>query len=218
MRWITVIALLCTAILLNGCTSGESYYRSDYNFSAVDKIAVINVTGPVGGEAARNQIASFFEMELLQRGYSPIERSQVHELLKEQKFQVSGVTTEEGAARAGKILNVPVVMLVNVPKFDNDIQLAAKMIDVETGSILWMGTASGSANKMLGTIIGAAAGAAVGVATTSEDDRLIGGIAGGAIGGVAGNMLTPDQATKMREVTKKVCQNMPARYNMVRAK
>lgn len=218
MRLITVIALLCTAILLNGCTSGESYYRSDYNFSAVDKIAVVNVTGPVGSEAARNQIASFFEMELLQRGYNPIERAQVHELLKEQKFQASGVTTDEGAAQAGRILNVPVVMLVSVPKYKEDIQLSAKMIDVETGSILWMGNASGSANKLFGTILGAAAGAAIGAATTSEDDRVIGAIAGGAIGGVAGNVLTPDQAKKMREITKKVCEDMPARYTMIKAK
>jgi len=218
MRWITVIALLCAIIVLNGCTSGESYYRSDYNFSAVDKIAVINVVGPVGGEAARNQISSFFEMELLQRGFNPVERAQIHELLKEQKFQASSVTSDEGATHAGRILNVPVVMLINVPKFGNDIQLSAKMIDVEDGSILWMGNASGSANKTLGTVIGAAAGAAVGVAATGHDDRVVGGIAGGAVGGLAGNMLTPDTATKMREITKKVCQNMPARYAMIRAK
>jgi hypothetical protein len=218
MRWIATIALFCTLIILSGCSNSESYYRPDYNFAAVDKIAVINVVGPVGGEAARNQISDFFNMELIQRGYDTIERSQIHELLKEQKFQASSVTSDEGAAQAGRILNVPVVMLINVPKFDNDIQLSAKMIDVETGSILWMGNASGSANKMLGTIIGAAAGAAVGVASTGHDDRVVGGIAGGAIGGLAGNMLTPDQATKMRELTKKVCQNMPARYALIKAK
>ena len=216
MRSIAVLTLLAAAVILSGCTTGESYYRPDYNFSAIDKIAVVNVVGPVGGEAARNQIGDFFVMELIQRGYNPIERAQVHELLKEQQFQASSVTTDEGAAEAGRILNVPVVMLINVPKFGDDIQVSAKMIEVETGSILWIGNASGSANKTLGTILGAAAGAAIGHSAAGSGNKTEGAIIGGAVGGLAGNMLTPDTAAKMREITKKVCKDMPARYRMMK--
>ena len=167
--------------------------------------------GPVGGEAAKNQIADFFAMELLKKGYSPIERSQVQILLNEQKFQASDVTSKEGVARAGEILNVPVVFFVNIPKFKENFSMTAKMVDVENGSILWMGSGEGTTGKTLATIAGAAAGVAVGVATTGKDDRVIGGIAGGVIGGAAGNLLTPNQEKAVRKVTTKICKTLPVR-------
>lgn len=197
--------------LISGCTSGEGYFRNDYDYSSVQKIAVVDVIGPVGGEAARNQIADFFAMELLKKGYSPIERAQVHVLLKEQEFQSSAITSSEDAAQAGRILNVPAVLIVNVPKFGEDIQMTVKMVDVEDGSILWMSTGKGKGGKTLGTIVGAAAGAIVGYAVTGEDDKVLGAVAGGVAGGAAGNLLTPDEAEKMLEIIRKVCQTLPPR-------
>ena len=74
----TALLLLFTgavAVSFMGCTSCESYARKGYDFYQVDKIAVVDVVGPVGGEAAKNQIADMFVMELLKKGYSPIERA-----------------------------------------------------------------------------------------------------------------------------------------------
>jgi uncharacterized protein YcfJ len=150
-------------------------------------------------------------MELLKKGYSPIERAQVHVLLKEQEFQASAITSEEDAAKAGRILNVPVVLIVNVPEFGADIQVTAKMVNVEDGSILWMSTGKGKGGKTLGTILGAAAGAAIGWASTGEDDQVLGAVVGGVAGGAAGNLLTPDEAEKMLAIVKKVCKTLPSR-------
>jgi len=211
MKPIIWAGLAASAIFLTGCTSGEGYYRQDYDYSSVQKIAVVDVIGPVGGEAARNQIADFFAMELLKKGYSPIERAQVHVLLKEQEFQASAITSEEDAAKAGRILNVPVVLIVNVPEFGADIQVTAKMVNVEDGSILWMSTGKGKGGKTLGTILGAAAGAAIGWASTGEDDQVLGAVVGGVAGGAAGNLLAPDEAEKMLAIVKKVCKTLPSR-------
>jgi hypothetical protein len=194
-----------------GCTSSESFARKGYDFYQIDKIAVVDVIGPVGGEAAKNQIADMFVMELLKKGYSPIERSQVQVLLKEQKFQASNVTSAENMARAGEILNVPVVLFINVPKFREDMTISAKMVDVEDGSILWMGTGTGSANKTVGTIVGAAAGAIVGASVTGSNDRVVGAIGGGVLGGAAGNLLTPQKEQKARDLIKKICETLPVR-------
>lgn len=211
MRTLLAVLTCVVVISLLGCSTAESYARKDYDFAQVDKIAVVDVVGPVGGEAAKNQIADFFAMELLKKGYSPIERSQVQILLNEQKFQASDVTSKEGVARAGEILNVPVVFFVNIPKFKENFSMTAKMVDVENGSILWMGSGEGTTGKTLATIAGAAAGVAVGVATTGKDDRVIGGIAGGVIGGAAGNLLTPNQEKAVRKVTTKICKTLPVR-------
>ncbi len=215
------IACICTllaALIVGGCATGkgESYIRADYDFNKVTKIAVVEVSGAVRGEAVKNQIGDFFSMELLKKGYTPVERAQVQTVLKEQKFQVSDVTTDEGAAKVGKILNVPVVMLVNIPTYKEDMNMTAKMIDVEDGSILWIGSGSGSTGKTFTTVLGAAAGAAAGAVVAGGDtrDKVAGGVIGGVLGGVAGQALSPQQAEQVKKIIKKVCEKLPPRLGV----
>ena len=68
---------LCTfaaVLFAGGCAAskGESYTRAGYDFSRVEKVAVIEVTGRVQGEDVKNQISDFFVMELLKKGYTPV--------------------------------------------------------------------------------------------------------------------------------------------------
>jgi len=211
------ICTLLAALLVGGCSTGkgESYSKVGFNFAELDKIAILEVSGAVRGDAAKNQIGSFFEMELMKRGYTPVERSQVQALLKEQEFQASDITSDQGAAKAGQILNVPAVMLVNIPECKEQISMTAKMIDVQDGSILWIGNGSGTTGKTFSTILGAAAGAAAGAVVAGGDssDRVAGGIIGGVLGGVAGQALSPQQAEQVQKIVKKVCDSMPARFS-----
>ena len=215
---IVCICTLLVALIIGGCASnkGESYLRTDYDFSKINKIAVIDVSGAVHGEAAKNQIADFFDMELLKKGYTPVERSEIQKLLNEQKFQASDITTNEGAAQAGKILNVPAVMLINIPTYKEEMNMTAKIIDVQDGSILWIGSGSGSTGKTFTTILGAAAGAAAGAAVAGGDtrDKVAGGVIGGVLGGVAGQALSPQQAEQVQKIINKVCKNLPPRFGV----
>ncbi len=214
MKIICAYVFVMVILLAGGCSSGESYVKAGYNFAGLDKIAIADVQGDVGSEAAKNQIADFFAMELMKKGYTPVERAQVQSLLKEHEFQASDLTTDEGAARAGRILNVPVVLVVNIPNFGEEMSMTAKMIDVEDGSVLWAGSGLGSTGRSLATIAGAAGGAVAGVAVAGgdTDDRTIGGIAGGVLGGVAGQALSPQKAQKAQEMIKKMCKSLPYRY------
>ena len=148
-------------------------------------MAILEVTGAVRGETVKNQIGTFFEMELMKRGYSPIERSQVQAILKEQEFQASELSSSEGVVKAGQILNVPVIIVVNIPEFSDKMNMTAKMIDTKDGSILWTGIGSGKTGKWLGTIVGAAAGAAAGATVASDDNQTTGAVIGGVLGGAA---------------------------------
>lgn len=206
MKTAFVCTLLLVGILLAGCSSGESYARTDFDFSTVDKVAVIDVEGQLN-EAIRNQIGSFFVMELLKKGYAPIERAKVQALLSEQEFQSSDVTSSEGMAKAGRILNVNTVLLVNVPNFGDDISMTARMVDLEDGSILWMGSGSGKTGGMLVTLGAAAAGAVVG--STITDDSETGAIAGGVLGGLAGQAMAPQAAQKTKDIVIKICKSLP---------
>jgi len=83
-------------------------------FSGIDKIAIVEVTGKVYGDAVKNDISNLFTMELMKKGYVFIERKGRRILLKEQDFQASDLTTTWGS-KAGQILNVPAVMLIEIP-------------------------------------------------------------------------------------------------------
>ena len=214
----TILAcLLAAATFIAGCATatGESQARVGYDFSKLEKVAVVDVTGAVMGDAAKNQIGDFFVLELLKNGYAPVERSQVQAILKEQKFQTSDMTSAEDAAQAGRILNVPAVLFVSIPDYKDEMSITAKMVGVEDGAILWQATGYGRRGELLATIFGAAAGAGAGAAgghaVGDRDGAVLGGIAGAVLGGAAGQALTPQQAQQVQKIVKEMCRQMPSR-------
>jgi len=209
MKKTILMLLLIAAVIVSGCASGESYVMKGYDFSKVRKIAIADVTGKITGEGAKNQVADYFVIQLLQKGYQPVERAQVRKLLKEQEFQAGDITGTIDAAKAGRILNVPAVLIVNIPQFGEDIIMTAKMIDVEDGSIVWAGSGEASTGKTLGTILGAAGGAIAG-AEVAGDEEVIGAVAGGVLGGAAGYGLTPKNAEIAKKLIKKVTEKIPS--------
>ena len=208
---------LAALAMLTGCQTerGESFMLAGYDFSSVTKVAVLDPTGDIYGDTVKSQVAGYFEMELMRKGYQCVLRTDIKKLLKEQEFQASGVTTAEDAARAGRILNVPVVMMITIPQFDEKISVTAKMVRVEDGTILWAGEGSGRTGKGLNTLLGGALGAAAGAAVAGGDtgDRVVGGVIGGVAGGVVGNALSPEVEEQFKKIIReKVCKELPARY------
>jgi len=210
------IGVLLSAVAAAGCATSEAESQAvaGYDFGRIDKVAIVEVTGRVGSEAVKNQISNLFTMALMKKGYTFIERKDVKALLKEQDFQASDLTTDAGAAKAGQILNVPAVMIIDIPKYKGEkMDMTAKLVDVENGTILWMGTGSGSTGKTLATVGGAIAGAAAGAVLAGGDtnDRVLGGVIGGVVGGVAGNALSPSQEKQVKKVVAKVVKDFPSR-------
>ena len=198
-----VINILIIALLfISGCAAGraESHFRAGYNFSMLDSVAVVAVEGALQSEAAKNQIAEYFEMELLKKGYAPKEWSNVAAALKEREVQASDLSTEEGVAEAGEIVNVPAIMIVNVPHFGDEIFITAKMVDVADGSVLWIGS---GASKTRGLFD---------FGGRSQENELFGGVPGGVMGGgVAAYALSPQEADKVQRLIKRMCKTLPSR-------
>ena len=205
-----VVHMLVIAILFaGGCFSGrgQSFSRVGYNFSTIDKVAIVAVEGTLRSEPAKNQIADLFAMELLKKGYAPKERANVAALLMEQGFQASELITEAGAAEAGKILNVPAVLIINVPHFGDEIFISAKMVDIEDGSILWLGSGSGKIGGF-GSLWGAGA-------SVSSEEELFGGIgiAGGVLGGAENLPLSPKEIERAQRIIRRMCSTLPSRLS-----
>jgi hypothetical protein len=92
-----------------------------------------------------------FVSELLRKGYNVASRSDVEAILKESRFQRSGLTDQD-AAQVGRILNVPAVLIVSVTHLDRDQRwsgnldvsstlaaMGVRLISVERGEVLWVG-------------------------------------------------------------------------------
>ncbi|MHC4489343.1 MAG: hypothetical protein ACYS9C_13225 [Planctomycetota bacterium] len=230
MKTISVYALVTTVLLviIVGCSSGggESSFRVGYDFGALDKIAIVAVEGSVKSDQARDQVADIFAMELLRKGYAPVGRAQVKALLRERELESADLTTVEAATEAGLILDVPVVLVIDIPHFGKETSMTAKMINVEDGSILWMGRGSAETKGILGAISGLFRLEEVdtGTGISGQEDEVLSGVPGDilgdpvepagirpAFGGPVGGVLSPKEAKKMQEIIETMCKSLPAR-------
>ena len=207
---------MALALLVSACASvsGSGEYNRSFDFASIERTAVISVEG-IGGQAARDQIASMFNQALLGLGYSPIERSQINEVLEEQDFSRSQVTTAAGAARAGEVLNVDSVVLVNIPEFGDDMSMSAQMVDVQDGTILW--SASGSARtgadmtRRAGQLLGAIGGGIIGAEVGDDTGAVVGGVGGAVGGGIAADTLSKQRQEQTAVLIDRLTQSLPMR-------
>ncbi len=208
---------LLLALVITACASvsGSGQYNQTYDFNLIERTAVVSVEG-IGGDAARDQIASMFNQALLGLGFSPIERSQINAVLEEQDFSRSAVTSASGAAQAGRILNVDSVILINLPEFGDTMSMSAQMIDVEDGTILW--SASGSARtgadmtRRAGMLLGAIGGGIIGAEVGGDSTGTVVGGVGGAMGGdILGEALSRQRQEQAAVLIDQLTQSLPMR-------
>lgn len=217
MRSTGMLGILTIALMISACASvsGSGNYNQNYDFAAIERTAVISVEG-IGGDAARDQVATMFNQALLALGYSPIERSQINAVLDEQDFSRSTITSAAGAAQAGQVLNVDTVVLINIPEFGDDMSMSARMIDVDDGTILW--SASGSARtgadmtRRAGQLLGAIGGGIIGAEVGGDSTGAVVGGVGGAMGGdILGDALSTQRQEQAAVLIDQLTQSLPAR-------
>ena len=198
---IVVNILLIAILFIGGCASGraESHSRAGYNFSMLDSVAVVAVEGALQSQAAKNQIAEYFEMELLKKGYAPKEWSNIAAALEEQEVEAEDLGTEAGLAEAAEIINVPAILIVNIPHFGDEMFITAKMVDVADGSVLWIGTGTNKTGGWLS--FGSGAGA-------SAENDLFGGVMGGA---ASVSALSPQESEQVQRLIRRMCNTLPSR-------
>lgn len=200
----TLCMLTATLLLIGGCHLRNKSYKADINFGEVSKVAIVAIEGAVQSEAAKNQIADLFMMELLEKGYAPMERGQVKTVLMEHDFQTIDLTTAEGAVEAGQILEVPAVFIINIPHFGENISMTAKLIDANDGIVLWMDRGSGKGGKSLLNVFG------LGRKGRGQDDALLGDFDVGLMDSGMGQPLTPQEVSTMQSIIKRICSSLPA--------
>jgi TolB-like protein len=87
--------------------------------------------------ALGNAVADFIQAGLYETGrFNIIERKKIQQILKEQGFQKTGVTTTEQAVEVGRILNVNNIVIGTVAKIGKRIVITMQLIDVEMAKII----------------------------------------------------------------------------------
>jgi hypothetical protein len=201
--------LVIAFLLIGGCRSQqESSFRAGYDFSGVNKVAIVSVEGAVSSEVAKDEIADFFAIELLERGYAPMGRAQVRASLTEQETEeaIANLSTPEGAVAAGLALDVPAVLTIKIPHFGDEISISATIIDVEDHSILWLATDTGRGGIGFTSIFRSKSG-------SSRDEGLLGPVMGDAMG-PTDQPLSPRDAERAQRIIKKMCRSLPTKQAM----
>jgi hypothetical protein len=201
---IVINTVVIAILLIGGCRSQqESSFRSGFDFSAVNKVAIVSVEGAVPSEVAKDEVAEFFAIELLEQGYAPMGRAQVRASLAERqdKEEIADLTIPEGAVAAGVALDVPAVLTIRIPHFGDEISITATMIDVDDGSILWLANGSGGGRGGFSSMFGSKS-------HSSEEEGLLGPIMGDTMG-ASNDPLTPKDAERAQRIVKKMCRSLP---------
>jgi TolB-like protein len=100
------------------------------------KIAIMGFEGKGVSDDVADVCASSLTNALANIDYiTLVERRQIEKIINEQKFQLSGLTEEEGV-EVGKISKSDIVLLGNVGKLGTSLVLSARMISVTTGKVL----------------------------------------------------------------------------------
>ena len=104
------------------------------------KIAVLDFElhgNPMATEGIGGIVAEWFTTALVQDGrFDVIERAMLQKIIEEQKLAMSGIVDESTASKLGKILGVENVITGSVLNLKNRIEVNARIIGVENGSIV----------------------------------------------------------------------------------
>lgn len=148
----SIFILLLTLI---GCIAVSTHSTNQSSLNSVPSPNLMNqsikklaILVQAEKDVSQRRIEDEFITSLLQKNYQVASRSDLEQLMEEMNFQHSHITDSD-AVRIGKVLNVPAVLLVAVTELQTvrgenytriRATLGARLVGVETGEILWIGT------------------------------------------------------------------------------
>ena len=117
--------LLLLTLLIVGCVFAREYIAIiDFEGTGVTKDETKALTQRLTSEMIALEV------------YQVVERSEMKQLLDEQKFQYSGCTDTECAIEIGKILNSNYIVIGSVSKLGSTYSIDSRMIDIETSEVI----------------------------------------------------------------------------------
>ncbi|NOY83582.1 MAG: hypothetical protein GXO96_01945 [Nitrospirae bacterium] len=125
----------------------KSVTSKTFNAQNVDKIAVLVLPNK---EMPDRLIEDELIRILIGKGYQVPSRTDIKHILEEMNLQESDLT-EDNAAKFGKLLNVPAVLIASLTQFEQyesedgmvlEATMGGRLISVEESEVLWIGSSS----------------------------------------------------------------------------
>jgi len=141
-------------LLLSSCTPYVAY-KKDYDFKKIKKIAVLNFDSYIGFDSSGMAVRDEIIRHLIESGITVVERERIDEVMKEGEIDYK---------KARNIFGVDAIITGSVSKyipekeeyiyfkdeegnlqyevkyFDAEVGISARLIDTETGEIIWANT------------------------------------------------------------------------------
>ncbi len=133
-----LIILMC--LMMVGCAP-RTAVKIGYNLSKIKRVAVLLF------EPRDSSLSVFytdwFTTELVKiQKFEVIERAQLDKVLSEQALSMSGVINRDVLLKIGQVLGVDAVFLGSATKSQTGGFCNIRLVDIETGVIIWTGTSS----------------------------------------------------------------------------
>ncbi len=117
--------------------SGVPVYGED-----VVTVAVMNLDARNVGKSDAVIITGFIRESLVKTDkFKVLERESMEEILREQRFQLTGCTSQECAVKTGKLLNVRQMVVGSLSKLGSKYYISVRLVDVQDSTILMAETA-----------------------------------------------------------------------------
>lgn len=152
--YLGICAAVLSAFFLSSCGVDSVVVKSGYDFNRVRRVTVLPFKDtPFSTKGS--VVSELFAKYLLKSGYNVVEREELDSILKEQQLSLSGALNREQIKEIGKLSGVDAIITgsitLDVPErdfFENgyprfiaaQVGLTCRMIDVETGEVLWIGS------------------------------------------------------------------------------
>ena len=149
------VVIIAVAIILNACGARHTSLLKKNEIKRYQTIAVTTFMAPSHSRESGGTAADLVAAELIRKGFNVIERAQLRAIINEQNLGYSGVLKPETITELGEIYGVKGIITGTVGNFQTDYytsilastpyssaSVTIKLIDVETGSLLWIGNKS----------------------------------------------------------------------------
>jgi curli biogenesis system outer membrane secretion channel CsgG len=147
------------SMLSNGTVAGSPAQPPAYQQAAAPRswtptggetMAVMDLKAESVSAGDAAVISSLLRGELVKTGrFKTVEKNQMDKVLAEQAFQQTGCTSQDCAVKLGKMLNVQLMVVGEFGKLMGQSYTSARVVNVETGEVVYADKAKGtSADEM----------------------------------------------------------------------
>jgi len=177
-NWLLFFTITVSVLtLLFGCAP-RTAIRKDYDFSKINRIGILEFTSYGNEINSGNAVADEFIRQLILRGFDVIERERMESLLREQHLASGRFLDPETAKEVGKLSGVDALITGTVTRYipehkdtiyfrdeygefksevfliGAEVGINARMVDVETGLVIWASSYTYESFDMEGAIRG----------------------------------------------------------------